>query len=188
MATLPNTANSLAPSDQAAQNNVPLQKLRRKLKVVLLLMESIGAGGMLVCLGVLVIPALRRRTWVVLCIGLFQIALAANIGLMIIPASSSSNDFRFGFSSRIIKRVSPSSASAPELMRNPVAILARSQLAEAASLRNQAGEFLPPQEQPRAGRLKWVAHLLQGAMLNFELLPLHCPSRLFLFLARQSLA
>jgi hypothetical protein len=51
-------------------------------------------------------------------------------------------------------------------MRLVIAILARSQLAEAASLQNQAGEFLPPQEQPRAERLKLVAHLLQGAMFQ----------------------
>ena len=36
----------------------------------------------------------------------------------------------------------------------------------AASFENEAGVFLPPQDQPRAERLKWVAHLLEDAMFQ----------------------
>jgi hypothetical protein len=48
---------------------------------------------------------------------------------------------------------------------DPVAVLARSQLAVAESIRNK-DEFRPPQEQPRAEKLKWVAGLLQDAMFK----------------------
>jgi hypothetical protein len=68
--------------------------------------------------------------------------------------------------SRFINKLTPHkiSPSTTEML-NPVTVLARSQLAVAESIRNM-DEFCPPQEQPRAEKLKWVAALLQGAMFE----------------------
>jgi hypothetical protein len=48
---------------------------------------------------------------------------------------------------------------------DPVAVMARSQLAVAKSIPNK-DDFRPPREQPRAEKLKWVADLLQEAMFE----------------------
>ena len=57
VATPPNAASSLAPSGEATPANISLQKLRRKLKVVLSLIVSCGAGAIILFTGILVIPA-----------------------------------------------------------------------------------------------------------------------------------
>jgi hypothetical protein len=129
--------------------------------------EGLAVIIFLSCLGVLLIPALRDRTWLVLPVIVSGAILAGHVFLFFTPSSPSrTTKYSDGSASRSPQcgrrqQVSPATSD----LLNPVAVLARSQLATAESIRNK-DEFRPPQEQPRAEKLKWVASLLQDAMFK----------------------
>jgi hypothetical protein len=173
------TASSMHSQEPQAQNR-SLAKLRRKLLLMIVAIEGLAANIFLSCLGLLLIPALRDRTWLVMPVILSGGILGGHVALFFTPAFSSRTansppNSRIGSVQR--SSGSPFSLGRPSMMPafkvspatngllDPVAILACSQLVLAKSIRNK-DEFRPPQEQPRAEKLIWVAGLLQDAMFK----------------------
>jgi hypothetical protein len=144
-----------------------LAKLRRKLARAILAIEGLCAIIIICCVGVVLHPILQKQAWLILAAIVAAGVALVNIALYL-GAASSSNANGSGSvgphsssakNSRLAKyKVTPAAD-----MLNPVVILARSNLVAAASIRNKI-DFLPPQEQPRAGKLKFVARLLQDSM------------------------
>jgi hypothetical protein len=137
----------------------PLAKMRRKLALTMLGIWVLGLGGFLSCTATLLVVFFRERTWLVIPAIIF-ISLAVVPIMLHLTGSSSKKVTCSGSGMSSKYKVSPSNA-----LLNPVAILARSELAAAAALINDE-DFLPPQDQPRGKSLKWIARLLKNAMFQ----------------------
>jgi hypothetical protein len=166
-----------------------LGKLRRKLLLSIMACEGIATNGILFCAASLLLTVFRTRTWIVVSLVTSTGPVSLMIFLLLTAPSSTKERGSFEAGSQLSAnassafspslaslrrstgtrpgshKVTPSATIAATALLNPTAILARSQLAVAASLHNKA-EFLPPQEQPRAAKLKFVATLLQNSMLE----------------------
>jgi hypothetical protein len=168
----------LALIDQSQNRAMPLVSMRdplsqesdRSLRYELLRMivalEILCSSMALLCLGVLFIPTFRDRTWLVWPALVIANAFVSHIVIHLLPSVSRKISIESGphcspLGSLRSHKISPAIGG----LLNPVAVLARSQLAVAELISNK-GEFCPPQDQPRAKKLKWVADLLQGAMFK----------------------
>jgi hypothetical protein len=133
---------------------------RDKLLRLIVAGEFFCASVVLSNLGVLLIPALRDRTWLVFPAIVMSAGFISHIVLYLMPSMSRGVISHSSLRSHKIK-VSPAIGG----LLNPVAVMARSQLTMAESIPNK-DDFRPPREQPRAEKLKWVADLLQEAMFE----------------------
>jgi hypothetical protein len=175
------SAGSVRSGAQRAQDHSQT-KLRRKLVLMVVAIEGAVFTIFLSSLGVLLVPIVRDRTWLVMPTILSSVTLGGHVALFVTPTYSSrtaknssgsacrssgtkSSPF---YPSRLSSRSKPSAhkvSPATSGLLDPIAVLACSQLAVAEPIRNK-DEFRQPQEQPRAEKLKWVAGLLQDAMFK----------------------
>jgi len=137
------------------------RSLRHKLFFMIVALEFFCASIVLTCLGVLLIPTLRDRTWLVWPIIVGPALFIGHLIPHLVPSMprKAHISLRPGRSKKL--KVSPAIGG----LLDPVTVMARSQLAGAKAIPNK-DDFCPPREQPRAEKLKWVADLLQEAMFE----------------------